>query len=290
MKIEKTEISALTQSLVSVVKRTGPYFKAPLHYHPEIELVYVLKSSGKRIIGNKVEHFDSGDMIFLGSDLPHVWLNDASYFQGNKKMHAEAIVAYFNTNVFSSFFYENSRTSQISNLFNKAKKGIRITGETRRCIAQILPTLVAKKDLELLPGLFEILTILANSDETVLINNDAFALPDDAIISDRLNEVLNFVKNNFHKIITLDEVAKMAKLTPQSFSRLFKTKTNKNFTEYLLETRISNACTQILQTDKRIADIANDCGFNNLSNFNRQFKKITNETPMRYKSSRQLRQ
>lgn len=289
MTIEKTEITALTKSLVSVVKRTGPYFKSPLHYHPEVELVYVLKSSGKRIIGNKVEKFDSGDMIFLGADLPHVWLNDANYFKGNKKMHAEAIVAYFNTNVFSSFFYENERAAQINNLFDKAKKGIRITGETHRTIARILQSLVTKKDFELLPGLIEILSILANSTETALINTEAFVVQENRVRSTEIKSVLDFLNNNYHKKITLEDAASMANHSPQSFCRLFKATTKKTFSAYLQDIRISHARKMILETNHKMADIAMNCGFHNLSNFNKQFKKLTNETPMQYKTAIQLR-
>ena len=90
VKIEKTEITPRIDSYVAVIKKEGPFFQAPFHYHPELELVYIKESCGKRIIGNSVEHFEAGDMVFLGSNIPHVWLNDEVYYAGNTKLRAKA--------------------------------------------------------------------------------------------------------------------------------------------------------------------------------------------------------
>src|SRR5665647_852867 len=127
MKIEKTEITPHLNSYVSVIKREEPFFQSPFHYHPELELVYIIESYGKRIIGNSVEYFEAGDMVFLGSNIPHVWLNDEVYYRGITKLKAKAIVLYFNKDIFGPLFYELKETNKIGSLFNQAIKGLSIT-------------------------------------------------------------------------------------------------------------------------------------------------------------------
>ena len=115
MKALQTEISNLLHSYIAVVERHEPYFKSPFHYHPELELVYVKESHGKRIIGDKLDTFTDGDMVFMGSNLPHIWLNDEIYYKGFTYLHAQSIVVYFNKEVFSKNFYELKESSKINN-------------------------------------------------------------------------------------------------------------------------------------------------------------------------------
>ena len=124
MKLEKTKISSYLNSAISVLSREEAFFQAPFHSHPELELVYVKESFGKRIIGNSVSNFEAGDMVFLGSDIPHVWLNDEIYYHNINKLKAQAIVVYFNKDIFGPAFYELKEAKKINSLFEKAKKGL----------------------------------------------------------------------------------------------------------------------------------------------------------------------
>ena len=128
MKIEKTKITSYLNSSISVISREESFFKSPFHSHPELELVYIKESSGKRIIGNSVEQFVSGDMIFLGPEVPHIWLNDEIYYQGINKLKAKAIVVYFNKDIFGPVFYELKETQKINSLFNQATRGLSVGG------------------------------------------------------------------------------------------------------------------------------------------------------------------
>src|SRR5665647_56280 len=112
MKALRTEMSSLLQTYIGVVERDEPYFKSPFHYHPELELVYVKQGQGKRIIGDKLDTFSQGDMVFIGSNLPHVWLNDESYYKGLNDLKAQALVVYFNKELFSKNFYELRESNQ----------------------------------------------------------------------------------------------------------------------------------------------------------------------------------
>ncbi len=283
MKIEKTEITSRLNSYISVIKREESFFHSPFHYHPELELVYIIESHGKRIIGNSVEQFEAGDMVFLGSNISHVWLNDEIYYQGISKLKAKSIVVYFNKDIFGPLFYEIKETNKVGSLFSHAIRGLSITGKTNKLIAQKLERLLKKKDFDLIVGLFEILSILVDSNETSFINSEAFTPVDDKIKTDRLSDVYKYVKEHYMEDITLVGISKLANLTPPSFCRIFKMRTKKHFVEYLSEVRISNACKYLMESDMSISEVAYACGYKTVSNFNKLFKKITGVTPQAYK-------
>ena len=285
MKIERTEITPQLNSYVSVIKREEPFFQSPFHYHPELELVYVIESYGKRIIGNSVEQFEAGDMVFLGSNIPHVWLNDEIYYNERSPLKARAIVVYFNREVFNKIFYEQKETNKINALFNKAIRGIKIDGKTNLVIAKKLEKLSKKKDFDILVGLLEILSFLAESKDVTFINNEAYAPVTEISQNDRLSTVFKYVKENCREDISLSTISGIANLAPQSFCRLFKKKVKKNFIQYLNEVRVSNACKLLMESDLSAAEIAYECGYKTVSNFNKLFKKITGVAPKEYKKS-----
>ncbi len=283
MKIEKTKITSYQNSSISVISREDSFFQAPFHSHPELELVYIKESYGKRIIGNSVAQFTAGDMVFLGSDIPHVWLNDEIYYQGISTLKAKAIVVYFSKEIFGPVFYELKETQKINSLFNQAVRGLAISGKTNELIAKKLEKLVLKKNFEIIVGLFEILSILSESKDISYVNNEVYHPINDQIKSDKISDVFDYIKDNFKHDISLIEIAKIAHLTPTSFCRMFKTKTKKSFVEYLNEIRVSNACKLLLETEMGISEIAYACGYKTASNFNQLFKKLTGTTPKEYR-------
>lgn len=285
MKIEKTKITSYQNSSISVISREDSFFQSPFHSHPELELVYIKESFGKRIVGNSVTQFVPGDMVFLGSDLPHVWLNDEIYYQGISTLKAKAIVVYFSKDIFGPTFYEQKETQKITNLFSQAEKGLAITGKTNEKIARKLEKLTNKQNFEIIVGLFEILSILSESKEIDFINNDVYLPINNESKIDRLSDVFEYVKENYKEEISLIEIAKIANLTPTSFCRMFKLKTKKSFVEYLNAIRVSNACKLLLETDKGISEIAYECGYKTASNFNQLFKKLTGTTPGEYRKN-----
>ncbi|WJS95850.1 AraC family transcriptional regulator [Flavobacterium johnsoniae] len=285
MKLEQTKIASYLNTKVSVLNRIEPFFQAPFHSHPELELVYVKESFGKRIIGNSVMQFEPGDMVFLGSDIPHVWLNDEKYYQGIEDLKANSIVVYFHKDIFGPTFYELKETQKINELFFQAGKGISIIGKTNKQIAKKLEKLVAKKDFEVIVGLFEILSILSESQDKIYINDEIYSLMQKDSKEDRLSEVFQYVNKNYKKNISLEEIAAVANMTRTSFCRMFRAKTKKNFVDYLHEIRISNACKLLLETDKSMSEIAYECGYKTASNFNKLFKKVKGITPSDFKNN-----
>jgi YesN/AraC family two-component response regulator len=283
MKALQTEITNLVHSYIAVIERNEPYFKSPFHYHPELELVFVKESQGKRIIGDKLHTFTDGDMVFIGSNLPHVWLNDEIYYKEFPHLQAKSIVVYFNKEVFSKNFYELQESSKINELFVRASRGMKITGNTQKKVAEKMEKLIRKKDFERIIGLLEILNIIATSKEIEYITNEGYTGTLLQSKTDRLSDVYKYITTNYHNDISLDEISKIANLSPTAFCRLFKQRSNRHFIEYLNEVRISNACKFLLETNLNVSEIAFQCGYKTLSNFNKIFKKTTSLSPKEYR-------
>src|SRR3954471_4365482 len=283
MKILQTEITPAHNSYISVIERNDAYFKSPFHYHPEIELVYIKESYGKRVVGDKIEPFYPGDLVLIGSNLPHVWLSDENFHQGTETGRAKSIVMYFNKEIFSEGFYSLREVEKINALFRNAQRGLRILHDTREKVIDILEVLVHKTGFERVLGLMEILHILSSSNDTEFINSETYSGVVYNRDTDRLAEVFKFINTSFGTDITLNDVAKKANLTPQSFCRLFKKRMNKHFMEYLNEVRISHACRYLMDTDCSISEIAYMSGFKTVSNFNKVFKEITSYCPTSYR-------
>lgn len=285
MKIVKTTIASYTNTSLSVFSREESFFQSPFHSHPEFELVYILESHGKRIIGNSVESFEAGDMVFLGDDIPHVWLNDEIFYKGINSLKAKAIVIYFSRDLFGNSFYELPEAQEVKKFFSQAIKGVSITGETNSMIAKKMGKLLKKKGFEVVMGLIEILFLLSKSKDLRYINDNSYVPVNEDNKSDRLAEVFKYVKSNYKEEISLDEISKIANLTPTSFCRMFKAKTKKPFVEYLNEIRVSNACKYLIETDLGISEIAYECGYKTASNFNKLFKKLIGTTPKEYRKN-----
>lgn len=284
MKLLQTEITPVTNNYISLIERNVPFFTAPFHFHPELELVYVKESFGKRIIGDVIEPFEAGDMVFVGSNLPHVWLNDELFYKGFPHLKANAIVLYFNSAVFDAAFYKMSESGHINDFFKRAVRGIRVEGDTKNMVAQKLEALLQKKDFDRTLGLLEILNLLSTTEQISYIASAGYSQLQSSSETDRLAEVYKFVQNHYSEEITLATISGVANLTPQSFCRLFKKRTNKHFVEYLKEVRISKACRYLLDTEWSVSEIAYNCGFKTVSNFNKLFKEITGASPKEYRA------
>lgn len=284
MKIFQTEINPGNSSLISIVERDLPAFTAPFHCHTELELVYILEGYGKRIIGDHIAPFAPGDLVFLGANLPHRWMSEEPVTRPGHPWRAKAIVVYFNKDLFGPAFYNTPESGKLKELFQKANRGICITGPTRDVLTRQLEQLLQKKDFERVLGLLTMLHELSGAEDIQLLSSENFSLPLPDAGTDRLADVRKYVQEHYSKDISLNKVAAMASLTRPSFCRLFRQRSNKHFIEYLNEVRIGHACQFLLDTDLGIAEIAHQCGYKTVSNFNKQFKKITGENPKAYRA------
>lgn len=270
-----------TASAISVRKNSYANFLKIWHYHPELELVVVLKSKGTRFIGDSIKKFQPKDVVLIGKNLPHMWLNDPKYFQEDKNLRAEAVAIHFKEDFLGSTFLQLPEIKPIVALFKKAEQGIQF----RNLPEDLLQTIVKLNDetnFNKTHQFIGILHQLALHDDFNLLANSGYVASLRLEESDLSNKVIAFIFNNFNKDIDLNTVANIVKMNPSAFSRSFKRVHRKTFSKYVNEIRIGYACKLLIENELNVAAIAYESGFNNLSNFNRQFKMIKNMSPSAY--------
>ena len=155
-------------------KDTYPYYPTPWHYHPEFELVLVIKSTGKRTVGDHEENFTDGDLVFLGPNMPHSFQNDPIYYQGDPSLTAEAIVIQFREDFLGRDFFNLPEMIPITQLFEKAKFGIKIMGDTRAQVSEMMHGMLSSSSTGRIIQMLSILEILSLSEEIQLLANPGF--------------------------------------------------------------------------------------------------------------------
>lgn len=259
-----------------------PYYPTPWHYHPEYELVLVTESTGTRFIGDQIKDFAPGDLALIGPNLPHLYRNDKAYYQDSSGLRASSIVVHFLEDSFGYDFLKLPEAARLRQLFQHAARGMDITGETNKRVAALLHRLVQLEGLSRWLKLIEILHVLAESTEFDFIASHAMQGRHEKD-PDRLSKVMEHVLHSFQADISLEDTAESVNMSAAAFSRYFKHRTRKTFSSFVAEIRLGHA-SKLLQEDQRsIAEICFDSGFNNLSNFNRQFKKRYGLTPKEFK-------
>lgn len=244
------------------------------HYHPEIEIVFVVSGSGTRHVGYHKSTYNNGDLVLIGSNVPH------SGFGFNAIDPHEEIVLQFKEEIIS-FSKEVEDTTNISKLISLSKLGLLFGTETKKKIAPKLFALLeaenAKKYILLLGILFE----LADTDDFVVLNKEVMPYTILSKNKKRLQVIFTFVERNYDREIAIHEIASLANLTLPAFCSFFKKTTKMTFTDFLNQFRIDKACTMILQ-GKSVSDSCYQSGYNNLSYFSRTFKKYTGKTPTQF--------
>lgn len=253
------------------------------HYHPELELHYVIQGEGVRFIGDNVSNFSAGEVLLLGENLPHTWRCNKEYFQEESDLQVEAIVIQFRPDCLGSDFLTLTEAYAIRKLYENARCGIVVKGKANQQLTELMQRSVAGTPLQRVIILLSILELLAESNEVELITSPYAFYRSNELETIRLNEVCNYTLSNYEKNITLEEISSIANLSVTSFCRYFKLMTHKTFHDFLTEIRISHACRALIENRLSIEMVCFKSGFNNLSNFYRQFKRINGSTPLEYK-------
>jgi AraC-like DNA-binding protein len=261
----------------------APHFDPNWHFHTEFQLFIVLKGTGTRFVGDHVAPFKSGDMVFTGPNLPHLWQSDAEYFNSDSDLHTEGIVLYFQENFFGDLFLQKREMFRLRQFFTKSERGMEITGRCNEEIKHLMLQLLNAIDFDSILILMNILNVLSNTSSYKILSSAGYTNSLRESDTERMNRVHGYVMKNFREKITLQEVADVANMTPQSFSRYFKTHANKTFSDFVTEIRIGYACKLLIEKKINIGQVCYDSGFSTLSNFNRQFKTVTTYSPFSYR-------
>ena len=248
------------------------------HYHPELELVYVKKGTGKRQVGSHISYYRNGELILIGSNLPHCGFTDSL------SNYERETVIQMRPDFLGESFFQIPEMRSIQGLFERAKMGIVFHGESKREIGAKIESLKDLKSYERLLGLLEILKLLDRTDNYTILNAQGFILETELQDNNRINVIFNFVKEEFKRQISLEEIADLVNMTVPAFCRYFKKITGKTFTQFVNEYRLVHSAKLLHEKPISITDVCFESGFNNFSHFNKQFKKFTGKTPSTYRN------
>jgi len=277
------EITPLTLSdCFTYFYRAKSEFDFPLHYHDEVELNFIKNARGtRRIVGDHVEETGDIELVLVGPGMPHGWFGS-----GFKKNQIEEITIQFHKDFFDEKFLQKNQLSFIRNMLKRSLRGILFSTETTRRLEPRIYGLGKKQGFDSVLELMSILHDLSISRDFRILSDSGFS--DTEIFSynsRRIEKVMEFIHTSFDKQISLGEAAKIASMTESAFSRFFKLRTGMTFIDCLTEVRLGHASRMLISTTKTIAEIAYSCGFNNISNFNRIFRKKKSCTPRELRES-----
>jgi AraC-like DNA-binding protein len=277
------EVTPLTNNdcfLVFDRQRIG--FNFPIHFHPEFEINYIRNAAGaKRVVGDHIREIADRELVIVGPNLYHGWEN----FKNSKTDPLHEITIQFPIDLLTDNYLSKNILKPIQELLTNAYRGVAFSEDTIRFVEPKLLALSQKRGFDSYLEFQSILYDLAISRDQKLLTNISFSQKDNFMNSEKIKKVYNYVQANYNKKIKVEEVASLVDLSVVSFSRLIKQRTGKTFIDFLNELRLGYATRLLIESNKTVTEICYECGFNNISNFNRIFKKSQGYTPSEFRES-----
>lgn len=282
MKKQLHELGTMVDSSFIVKQHHLPFFNVPLHFHKAYELIYIVKSYGKFYAENRIMNFSEGDCYMFGPDFAHCFYNEQSFIESEEMAHS--IVSQFTEDFLGNQFFEVPELRKVKQLMQLSASGIQIKNPTPQ-IKSLFVDLTQSKGMQSLMLLMQLLFEIAKHPPQNLISivdqypRNTLNIKD----SEKLEDVIKYVMNNFREELNVKTAASLTSLNEAAFCRYFKRRTRKTFSQFVNDVRITHATRLLQRNDWSITQICYECGYNNISYFNRQFKNIIGKTPLEYK-------
>jgi AraC-like DNA-binding protein len=260
-----------------------PFFYPHLHRHVEIQITWILAGKGTLVIGNNMKPFQSGDLFVIGANQPHLFKSDPSSFESNNQDKVHSLNIFFNPDGFMSSLLLLPEMYSIKKLIKSSDFGIKASEKDSSKLFEYFVKVRDNADGFLLAYFIEMLQAMANMVQWEYFSTESF----EHMFTDsdglKMNDIFRYTMDHFKKEISLDQIAAIAHLTPQSFCRYFKKHTSKTYTHFVNELRINEACKLLMERKYvSIGNVAHQCGFNSVISFNRVFKSIISKTPREF--------
>ena len=275
--LEKIPVSVDSSIVYSRFCNEAPVGDPVWHYHPEIQLVYIKSGHGKRQVGNHISYYTAGDLLIIGPNLPHY-----GFISRLTKKNTEVVLQFLPS--FIPRMIDTQEFRYIAQLLERSNHGISFKGKTKLQAGKLLESMDIMTPFDRLLTTLKVLNILARSEEYSLLNVGQVAIKSNQQDKERIKEIYDYVRAHFQEEIKISDLANLTSLTEPSFCRFFKKQTGNTFTKFVNEFRVIHACKLLSETSRVISEICFDCGFNNFSHFNKQFKIMTSKSPSEYRS------
>jgi len=265
-----------------------PRFDKNWHYHPEIELIYVIEGAGERYVGDDISPFVSGDLVLVGAGLHHVWRSHLNTGSKRQTGNAQAIVVQFLREILGSALDEARELAGIKKLLQRATQGIAYPPPVAKGIFCMMQELSVTTGWRRMSLLLVILGELSNCENGRLLASSEFSTQMDQKGADRIAKVMNYITENFSRPISLADVAAKAAMSPSAFCRYFQKISGKHLSQFINEVRLANACRLLRETEQDVSSLCFESGFGTLSNFNRIFRLEKGMAPRDFRSKSRL--
>lgn len=285
MKPQLLKFSTVPTQSFSVRQDFVPYINNRWHYHAEVELIHFYKGRGTQFIGDQINHFKAGDIVLVGSQLPHYWRFDDRYFNDAQEEKADVRVAHFNENFWGKEFLELPENVSIKQLLEKARRGVQVTGEAKKKVALLLEELLKSDGTKRIILLIEALSTIASDCSYQLISSVGFHPSLQEEEKGRINSIFDYTLGHFKQKISLEDISVIAGISSNSFCRYFKAKTGKTYSRFILEIRVGHACKLLIENKMSVKQLCYESGFNNFASFHKYFKQITGKSPLAYQKA-----
>ena len=282
VKLMHEHIDFPLQSAIKVKWQRKSHFTYPWHFHSEYEIIYVIKGTGNSFVANNIEHFETGDLALLGSNLPHFWRSDEKHHAPGSGSKTDYIVIQFSSDLLNESNFRFLEFQVIRDLLKRSARGIRFSDPFREKAGKKIIKIAKARGFKQLIMFLELLHELGKTDQYHLLASESYNDREQDFANDRLTKVLHYINTSYQQKIELEKAAGIANMHPSAFCRFFKEKTGKSLSQFVNDMRIDYACRLIIEDKHFVSQVCFESGFNNLSNFNRTFRRHTGYTPTEY--------
>lgn len=252
------------------------------HFHPEYEIMLNINSNGTRIVGDSVELFDSNDLVLIGGNIPHCWNYNKD---SDSTIQGRGIMIHFNLSSIGEALLAQHELQSVRRLLLDSERGIHFSVGDAILTESHLNNMVNTRGIEKMISFFSVLLIMCSAEKKNLLCSETYKRALDERNNKRMTDIITFVRENFHRPLTLDDASKVAQMSPFAFSRYFKKYSGEGFVEYLNKVRMDRASHLLRETEYQVQEIARQCGFSSISNFNKQFRREEGLSPRNYRRS-----
>jgi AraC-like DNA-binding protein len=259
------------------ITETGGFW----HFHPEYEVVLNVKNNGTRIVGDSVELFDRYDMVFIAGNIPHCW----NYYKNEGTLPDEhGIILHFKLSSIGESLLSQHEMHSVKELLADSERGIVFSLEDAKKAESYMVNMIKNKGIDKMINFFNLLKVMSTTDKRTFLCSENYKQAFDERGNKRMTDVYNYIRENYFKPISLERISKIARMSPFAFSRYFKKNCGAGFVEYLNRVRTNKACYLLRETEYQVHEIALECGFSSISNFNKQFRKTEGFSPRDYRA------
>lgn len=252
------------------------------HYHNNYEISFITEGSGKRIVADSIEEFQPGDLAFIGPKLPHVWLADKD-LRSLTARTLEMVFLQFTSNVLPPQLLSLPEFYHVRKAMESSERGIQIVGSTLNEVSEIMLQLPYLKSFDRMLHFLQLMDIIGRSQSNISLASKEYQAVRFKTGNKRISTIHEYIMNNYHEDIDLKKLAEQVNMAEGSLCRFFKMNMGITLFEYINQIKTELACKLLMNEDLSIMEVCLDSGFNNISHFNKQFKKITGVPPSEYR-------